>query len=268
MSRIFDALRKAQSAPSEPVPPRPAPSPPPSPLATAVGRSAPAVPRSERAAGARSGYPLAVSVELDDDVVQQMTTLRLGLEAFLPDRARRAVLFQGCQGGEGATTIAHQFAWTLARDRSLRTLLMDVHAARPTLELDPAHRIAVSRAAAPGARSGPEAGVAINLHGLPAPEEARRAGMFAPATARELLDSVSGDHDWIVLDGAPILGSPDAPTLAAVADAVVLVLQAGRTKRPVVARAVDLVRKAGGSLAGTVLNRRQHEIPEFIYRRL
>jgi Mrp family chromosome partitioning ATPase len=51
-------------------------------------------------------------------------------------------------------------------------------------------------------------------------------------------------------------------------DGVVLVVHAGRAKRPVVTRAVDMLRKSGGRVLGTVLNRRVHEIPGFIYRRI
>jgi Mrp family chromosome partitioning ATPase len=64
------------------------------------------------------------------------------------------------------------------------------------------------------------------------------------------------------------LESPDAAVLAEVADGVVVVVQAGRTKRPVLTRSVDLVRRAGGRVLGIVLNRRRLEIPGFIYRRL
>ena len=39
-------------------------------------------------------------------------------------------------------------------------------------------------------------------------------------------------------------------------------------QRPVVTRAVALLRKSGGRVLGTVLNRRIHEIPGFIYRRI
>ena len=47
-----------------------------------------------------------------------------------------------------------------------------------------------------------------------------------------------------------------------------MVVQAGRTKRPVLSRSVDLLRKAGARVLGTVLNRRRLEIPGFIYRRI
>ena len=85
---------------------------------------------------------------------------------------------------------------------------------------------------------------------------------------RESLDAVASGYDWIVIDGPPVLESPDAATLGAVADGVVVVVQAGRTKRPVLARSVDLMNRAGGRVLGMVLNRRRLEIPEFIYRRI
>jgi non-specific protein-tyrosine kinase len=72
----------------------------------------------------------------------------------------------------------------------------------------------------------------------------------------------------VVFDGPPVVESPEAGSLAAQVDGVVMVLHAGRIKRPVVTRAVELLRKNGGHVLGTVLNRRVHEIPGFIYRRI
>ena len=72
----------------------------------------------------------------------------------------------------------------------------------------------------------------------------------------------------VVVDGPPVLEAPEASSLAGVADGIVLVVHAGRTKKPVLSRAVDLLRKGGGRVLGSVLNRRRHEIPNFIYRRL
>ncbi len=267
MSRIFDALRKAQAGRHEPASPHVAPPSPPAPVTPGATRAGPSS-YSERVVEPRHGYPLTLSVPTDDDVVQQMTTLRVNLEAALPDRTPRTVVFLGPQGGEGTTTVVQQFAWTLARDRTLHTLILDANADRPSIEIDLTHRIATCRTGDPGVRPGLEAGVAINLHALPVPDERLRAGMFSPADAREMVEACASAYDWLVIDGPPVLDSSDASVLAAVADAVVLVAQAGRTKRPVLARSVELLRKAGGRVVGTVLNRRMLEIPEFIYRRL
>ena len=77
-----------------------------------------------------------------------------------------------------------------------------------------------------------------------------------------------GSFEWVVIDGPSVVESPDAASLAAQVDGVIMVLHAGRAKRPVVTRAVDMLRKSGGRVLGTVLNRRVHEIPGFIYRRI
>jgi Mrp family chromosome partitioning ATPase len=134
--------------------------------------------------------------------------------------------------------------------------MVDLHARRPAQSAPmPGHGAA-------------EGMVVAHLDVLPFAEAYRSAGVIPPAEARAAIESYGAAYDWIVLDGPPVLESPDSATLAAVADGVVIVVQANRTKRPVLIRAVDLLRKAGGRVLGTVLNRRRLEIPEFIYRRI
>ena len=100
------------------------------------------------------------------------------------------------------------------------------------------------------------------------PDDEGQEHTVSPAALRETLDAVASGYDWILIDGPPVLESPEAPTLGVVADGVVVVVQAGRTKRPVLSRSVDLLNRSGGRLLGVVLNRRRLEIPEFIYRRI
>jgi Mrp family chromosome partitioning ATPase len=75
-------------------------------------------------------------------------------------------------------------------------------------------------------------------------------------------------HDFIVLDGPPIYGSAECRILCNRVDGVVLVIEAGKTRRHAAASAKDQVEKAGGRLLGVVINRRRYYIPEFIYKRL
>ena len=107
-----------------------------------------------------------------------------------------------------------------------------------------------------------------NLAAMPVTEEAVQSGNVPAPVIRAALQSAVGAFDWVIVDGPPVVESPDAATLATLVDGVILVLHAGRAKRPVVARAVEMLRKAGGHVLGTVLNRRVHEIPGFIYRRI
>ena len=281
MTRLFDALSKARSA--DPVRGPVAPSAQPSiaavPRAPAVPGPQAAVPTAPRTAprpaAARpsipddgSGHPIvpfAGTAEFATDVEREMTGLRISLEAALTQRIPRTVMFIASQGGEGTSTVAAQFAQSLAGDERLRVLLVDAHVRRPAYDPD-GTPVAAPAGRARGRRQPTSAGPAPDL--MPLSEDSREAHTLTPASLLASLDAVASRYDWIVIDGPPVLESPDAATLGAVADGVVVVVQAGRTKRPVLTRSVDLMNRAGGRVLGIVLNRRRMEIPEFIYRRI
>lgn len=108
----------------------------------------------------------------------------------------------------------------------------------------------------------------FELSVLPLPADVRSRGTMSAPAARPLLAALGGAFEWVVLDGPPVLAAPECVELASFADGVVLVVQSGSAKRPVVSRAAGLLRAGGARVLGTVLNRRRHEIPEFIYRRV
>jgi len=248
MTRIFEALRKSRTT-SEPVP------------FSAAGGPLQPVPVGRGSAAARSeplapGVDVVIAPALPDDVAREMAALRIGLESALEDRPSRVVMFMSSINREGTTTVAAQFASMLATDKRLRVLALDLNARRPAL----ASRFA--------ARNRPDASrdeprIALGRIGSEAPG----AGL-SPTAARAFITSVSGEYDWVVLDGPPVLDAPEAADYASLADGIVMVLRSGHTKRPVVSRAVDLLRKSGARVLGTVLNRRRLEIPDFLYRRI
>jgi Mrp family chromosome partitioning ATPase len=194
--------------------------------------------------------PFGPVPSLPSDVQREMTGLRVSLESTLTERIPRIVFLAASQGGEGTSSVAAQFAASLAGDTRLRVLLVDVHARRPAWS-------------APGRPDGGPRNLAL----MPLPKVPGDRALDANGL-REVLRSVASGFDWILLDGPPVLESPDAATLTTAADGVLVVVQAGRTKRPVLARSVDLINRAGGRVLGVVLNRRRLEIPEFIYRRI
>jgi len=261
MTRIFEALKKSQGRAAalpfpaaEAAPPRP----------TVVPRSPASVDP-----GIVPLIDIVPTAPLPDEIVREMTALRIGLESALEGQPTRVVMFLGSMSGEGVTTVATQFASVLAADGRGRTLLLDAQAAglpgqrRPGAAGSRAHRARVSDAGGtPAARGGqPLSIAALN-------DEIRHAGARAPAAVRAFFTTVSAQFDWVIVDGAPVLESPESVDLAPLADGVILVIRSGKTKRPVVVRAVDLLRKSGARVMGSVLNRRRFEIPDFIYRRV
>ena len=258
MSRIFQALQKADvtrvaiPAAAPPAPATPARSA--APLAIAPRPTAPAT-VAKRA---------TVVAALPEQVTREMVTLRVNLESALPAGRARAVEFMSSQGGEGTSTVAAQFVITLTGDGQTRVLFVDANALHPALHTGPVAAGPLLGLFAPAAAS--SAGPTVDL--LPVSDSIRLAGMYAPADLAAVLDAARERYDWIVIDGPPVLHASEASGLGSVADAVVMVVEAGRTKRPVLSRAVELLRKAGARVLGSVLNRRTLEIPEFIYRRI
>ena len=272
MTRLFDALKKAQAGrPAAEGTPRSAPVTPLPPLDHGLRgpRSTPVRPVPGGASPVGEARPVIISLEevvgQPDEVVREMTRLRVSIESLLTDRASRSIMFVSSQGGEGTTTVARQFAFMLARDSRIRTLLVDAHARRPSLEQGASEPAAMG---SPRALDVPREPARRVIDAWPLGEQFHEVGGLSVTLMREVVEWGSGLYDWIVLDGPPVLESPDAAPIASVTDGVIVVVESGRTKRPVLRRAVQLLRKAGGQVLGSVLNRRRLEIPEFIYRRI
>ena len=265
MTRIFEALKKSQGRAAarlfpaaEGAPPRP----------TVVPRSTASVDP-----GIVPLIDTVPTAPLPDEIVREMTALRIGLESALEAHATRVVMFLGSMSGEGVTTVATQFASVIAADGRGRTLLLDAQAPSLHGERRPGPGRSRVGKAPRGTRVSDAGGTPAARGGQPLSiaalnDEIRHAGARAPAAVRAFFTTVSAQFDWVIVDGAPVLESPESVDLAPLVDSVVMVIHSGKTKRPVVVRAVDLLRKSGARVLGSVLNRRRFEIPEFIYRRV
>ena len=70
-----------------------------------------------------------------------------------------------------------------------------------------------------------------------------------------LIDHLKADNDIVIFDSPPAMVVTDASVLATRVDGVVLVTDAGHTRREMAVRARDTLRKVGGNLLGAVVNR-------------
>jgi polysaccharide biosynthesis transport protein len=69
------------------------------------------------------------------------------------------------------------------------------------------------------------------------------------------IDALMADYDLVILDGPPVMGLADAPLLADVAEATVLVIEARRSRRGAIRSALRRLGDARGMLAGVVLTK-------------
>src|SRR2546430_15051118 len=70
---------------------------------------------------------------------------------------------------------------------------------------------------------------------------------------RRLVGEAAATFDWVIIDTPPVVLMPDANLLAAMADAAILVIGAGKTPYKLITRAVDTLGR--GKIIGVVLNR-------------
>ena len=203
MTRIFDALKKAQSRPAMSVSPLPAPVAAPMPVVAAVPRPGGATIGSAVAPAGFAPLPpieTVVPARLDEEVARELTMLRIRLDAAFQDRGSRVVMFMSSQSREGTTTVASEFARLLALEGRQRVLIADFHARRPAL----AARFGLSSSRRPSVRPADQPELSV----MAVDENTIRRGAFNAAAARQMVAAVSNLYDWIVLDGPPRSNRP------------------------------------------------------------
>ena len=214
------------------------------------------------------------------DFHQELAALRFTLENALPGRTTRVVQFAAAVSGEGTTSVAANFARVLAQDPTQNVLVIDANVRRPGLALF------FGLAETPGLREILETGAQgsalvsetehslqsverPNLHVLTALKAASDlAQVYSHESLRDFWASVGRHYQWVIVDGAPVIEAPETSIVGGTVDTTVIVIQAARTKRGVVQRAMERCAKANAPVLGAVLNRRRLDIPEFIYRRI
>jgi protein-tyrosine kinase len=89
-----------------------------------------------------------------------------------------------------------------------------------------------------------------------------------PMKFRGLLEKLAGSFRFILVDGPPINTYPESLLYASQVDRVLLVIHAGKTRVPVVAKALSKLSAAGCDKVEPILNRRAFVIPQAIYEKL
>ena len=93
-----------------------------------------------------------------------------------------------------------------------------------------------------------------NLSLLPAgPTPPNPAELLSSARSPILLARAREAATFVILDAPPISAIADALALATIVDGVLLVVRAGKTRRPAAQRAKDQLERVGANILGVVL---------------
>lgn len=200
-----------------------------------------------------------------------MVSLYRSILLALPDVSCRLIEVISAHTGEGVSTVVCGLAETASALGNARVLVCDATPERATLKhfgatavigtlndvaagkielrqamlVLPSRNFAVCAVSDPGSNSL----ISVNLDVFDA--------VFAPLRAQ---------FDLILIDAPAVNAGPLGPALARKADGVIFVVEAERTRVPVIAAARRVLEVNGAHMLGVVLNKRRFHVPDSIYR--
>lgn len=218
--------------------------------------------------GERARDPLGATSQLygepsvlpREELISFYHTLRMQL----PQDAPPIVEITSSSRGEGTSTLARDLSNAVASTLGLRVLLVVVdtrEGVEPGLETVATGNAAATDVIAP-ARDGPFYRATLSVFGAGARFLFDSGGM--ERVFAELVELV----DIVFIDAPPILAEVGSMVLTRCVGGVVLVVEAERTRAPIVEQARRAIEANGGRLLGVVMNKRRYHIPRSIYRRL
>jgi receptor protein-tyrosine kinase len=217
-----------------------------------------AVPFVYHPLGNRAAGKLVVGPEMDDMLVEQYRRLAATLHHAQLRTGNNTVMISSAVEAEGKTLTAANVALTLSHSYRRRVLLVDADLRRPTVHelfaLD--NRVGlrdVLEQLTPDEKL-PIQQISPTLWVMTAgrPNPDPMSGLISD-TMRQFLIDAAEQFDWVVIDTPPVALMPDANLLAAMVDAALLVVSASSTPYTLVERAVEAL--GTQRVLGVVLNR-------------
>ena len=181
-----------------------------------------------------------------------------------------ALAFAGCRQGDGASTMAFNFASAFASYSSKSILLIDGNVREPILHLQfPDKKREGLTDLVEGRSSVDEAVLEIS----PGRYYFLRSGaksvnpvmLYESEDFLSVMQQLRTRYDLIIFDCPPLADNPESVLLASATDGLIMILQAGKTRWETALAAVRDLRETDIPILGAILNKKQPTFPESIY---
>jgi capsular exopolysaccharide synthesis family protein len=199
---------------------------------------------------------LATSPDVSPMLVEQFRRLAATLYHAQTAGHLKVVMVTSAWAGDGKTMTALNLALVLSESYRRRVLLIDADLRRPSISN--LSEVAPTCGLSEGLKSKSDQKLSVvkiteMLTLLPAgrPDPDPMSSLTSDRM-RRIIDEASSRFDWVILDAPPVGPVADANLLAAMTDAVLLVVRANQTQYAAVQKAVELLGR--DKIFGVVLN--------------
>ena len=190
--------------------------------------------------------------------------LRTNIQFASPDKPVHTILATSTRPDDGKSTTIANLAITFAASGS-PTVLVDADLRRPHLHriFDLQNDTGLTTWVSEVARASGDTAVTVPLQDTQIPNlKVLTSGPVPPNPAEilasqrmaELLAMLRDKAEYVLIDTPPIIAVTDAAVLAPRVDGVLLVVNAGKTRRDLAVKARDMLRQVNANLLGVVLN--------------
>jgi non-specific protein-tyrosine kinase len=191
-------------------------------------------------------------------------TLRTNIQFSSLDKPLQTLLFTSTGADEGKSTTLANLAVTMAQAEQ-RVILVDCDLRRPTLHT--LFSVANEAGLTSAILQPDDAPLPLNetsVAGLrlltSGPLPPRPADLLGSRRMEALIARLRAEADMVLFDTPPVIAVTDAAVLATRLDGVLLVLQAGKTRRDRAREARRLLEKVKANIVGVVLNNAKQEV--------
>lgn len=206
-------------------------------------------------------WPIAPRIEIEE----RMTGIA---EALLPDNRMKIIQFLGSRSGEGTSTVVKQFAGISALKMHKSVLVLDADRINPVQHdlFGVDHEECLNEVTVDGGPierafcQVPYPGLSLCL------VSGNSVSPSQVLNGHGIWEMLKVRFDLVLIDSPPLEVSSDGLALARNSDGVVLVIEAEKTRGPVVENLKHSVLEYGGNVLGVVLNKRRYYIPQWIYK--
>lgn len=190
------------------------------------------------------------------------------LVQFRQERSGAVFCFASSTSGEGASYVSYNVARVLAQTFDRHVAWVDANFRSPQRLLAASQTMSFADLLdAPGCVR--EVGASGRFVVIPGGSRLDRGlGSLTDEGYRQVLAELEATFEFVIIDAPPILESIEAGRLAAPSAGLVVVIERKRLKWEIVQHGLDDLAAKRVRILGAVLNKREYELPRFLYNRL